>query len=258
MKESDTRDIIPADFVRRMKFYLTSPQPCPYLPGKSERKVFANLAVDGAVGLNDSLTRSGFRRSQTIAYRPACKSCGACRSVRIDFAAFNMSRRWRRVLARNADLVREANPARATREQFRLLKRYLDHRHPGGGMTDMEIRDYAGMVDASPVHTAVFEYRSRADVKPGNDGVLQATALTDVLRDGLSMVYSFYRPELAERSVGSFMVLDHVRFAAELGLPYVYLGYWVRGSEKMDYKSDFMPLEVFDGETWRPLREDEI
>jgi arginine-tRNA-protein transferase len=258
MKETDTREIIPPDFVRRMKFYLTSPQPCPYLPGKMERKVFANLAVDGAVGLNDSLTRSGFRRSQTIAYRPACKTCGACRSVRIDVAAFQMSRRWRRVLARNADLEREANPARATREQFRLLKRYLDQRHPGGGMTDMEIRDYAGMVDASPVHTAVFEYRNRLNGKPGDDGVLQAAALTDVLRDGLSMVYSFYRPELADRSIGSFMVLDHVRLALELGLPYVYLGYWVRGSEKMGYKADFTPLEVFDGESWRPLREEEI
>ena len=258
MKETDTREIIPPDFVRRMKFYLTSPQPCPYLPGRTERKVFANLAVDGAVDLNDSLTRSGFRRSQTIAYRPACKTCGACRSVRIDVAAFQMSRRWRRVLARNADLEREANLARATREQFRLLKRYLDRRHPEGGMTDMEIRDYAGMVDASPVHTAVFEYRNRLNGKPGDDGVLQAAALTDVLRDGLSMVYSFYRPELADRSVGSFMVLDHVRLAVELGLPYVYLGYWVRGSEKMGYKADFTPLEVFDGESWRPLREEEI
>ena len=258
MKETDTREIIPPDFVRRMKFYLTSPQPCPYLPGKMERKVFANLAVEDAVGLNDSLTRSGFRRSQTIAYRPACKTCGACRSVRIDVAAFQMSKRWRRVLARNADLEREANPARATREQFRLLKRYLDRRHPGGGMTDMEIRDYAGMVDASPVHTAVFEYRNRLNGKPGDDGVLQAAALTDVLRDGLSMVYSFYRPELADRSVGSFMVLDHVRLALELGLPYVYLGYWVRGSEKMGYKADFTPLEVFDGESWRPLLEEEI
>jgi arginine-tRNA-protein transferase len=260
MKETDTKDIIPPDFVRKMKFYLTSPQPCPYLPGKMERKVFANLAVDGAVNLNDSLTRSGFRRSQTIAYRPACKACGACRSVRIDVAAFKMNKRWRRVLAKNAMLERDPNPARATREQFRLLKKYLNDRHPGGGMTEMEIRDYAGMVDASPVRTVVFEYRNRLAPGAKDDGALslQAAALTDVLRDGLSMVYSFFRPELAERSVGSFMVLDHIRLASELGLPYVYLGYWVRGSEKMGYKSDFMPLEVFDGEVWRALREDEI
>src|SRR5262249_54550888 len=135
---------------------------------------------------------------------------------------------------------------------------YLNARHPGGGMTEMEIRDYAGMVDASPVQTVVFEYRNRVAPGAEDDGALQATALTDVLRDGLSMVYSFFRPELSERSVGSFMVLDHVRIAAELGLDYVYLGYWVRGSDKMGYKADFMPLEVFDGEKWRPLGEDEL
>jgi leucyl-tRNA---protein transferase len=258
MKETGAREIIPPDFVRKMKFYLTSPQPCPYLPGRMERKVFANLAVDGAVNLNDSLTRSGFRRSQTIAYRPACKTCGACRSVRIDVAAFQMSKRWKRVLAKNAMLEREPCHARGTREQFRLLKRYLNDRHPGGGMTEMEIRDYAGMVDASPVQTVVFEYRNRPAPKPEDDGSLQAAALTDVLRDGLSMVYSFYKPELGARSAGAFMVLDHIRLAAELGLPYVYLGYWVRGSEKMGYKSDFRPLQVFDGESWRALRDDEI
>jgi arginine-tRNA-protein transferase len=258
MKEADTKEIIPPDFVRKMKFYLTSPQPCPYLPGKMERKVFANLAVEGAVNLNDSLTRSGFRRSQTIAYRPACKACGACRSVRIDVAQFKMTKRWKRVLVKNAMLEREPTNARATREQFRLLKKYLNDRHPGGGMTEMEIRDYAGMVDASPVRTVVFEYRNA--VVPGQEdsGPLQAAALTDVLRDGLSMVYSFFRPDLTKRSVGAFMVLDHIRLATELGLPYVYLGYWVRGSEKMGYKSDFMPLEVFDGEEWRALREEEL
>jgi arginine-tRNA-protein transferase len=122
----------------------------------------------------------------------------------------------------------------------------------------MEIRDYAGMVDASPVQTVVFEYRNRVEADSEGDGALQAAALTDVLRDGLSMVYSFYRPELQERSVGSFMVLDHVRLASELGLPYVYLGYWVRGSDKMGYKADFQPLEVFDGDVWRPLQEGEL
>lgn len=257
MKEADSIQVVPQDFVRRMKFYLTSPQPCPYLPGQKERKVFANLAVEGAVNLNDSLTRSGFRRSQTIAYRPACETCNACRSVRIDVANFRWTKRWRRVLARNADLEREPCRARASREQFRLLKRYLTHRHPGGGMTEMELRDYAGMVDASPVRTVVFEYRNAAGADPDAEGELQAAALTDVLRDGLSMVYSFYRPERASHSLGAFMVLDHVRFARELGLPYVYLGYWVKNSAKMGYKADFAPLEVFDADAWRPLRDAE-
>jgi arginine-tRNA-protein transferase len=256
MKETDAIHIVPAEFIRRTKFYLTSAQPCPYLPGRKERKVFANLAVDGAVDLNDSLTRSGFRRSQTIAYRPACRGCHACRSVRVDVAKFAWSRRCRRVLSRNADIERQPSEARATREQYRLLKRYLNHRHPGGGMNDMDLRDFAGMVDTSPVRTLLLEYRMAAP--QGNDeGPLEAAALTDVLRDGLSMVYSFFRPEREGLSTGAFMILDHVRLAQELDLPYVYLGYWIKGSRKMAYKADFQPLEVFDGECWRPLAPEE-
>ncbi len=258
MKLAGPKDIVQPDFVRKMKFYITSPQPCPYLPEQMERKVFANLAVDDSVELHDSLTRSGFRRSQTIAYRPACKTCNACKSVRIDVANFEWTKRWRRVLKRNASLVREPRQAHASREQYRLLKRYLDERHPAGGMTDMDIRDYAGMVDASPVRTAVFEYRQLADEPTDHEAPLEAASLTDVLKDGLSMVYSFYRPELHNRSMGTFMILDHVRFAQELGLPYVYLGYWVRGSDKMGYKSDFMPFETYEGDEWRPITKDEV
>lgn len=258
MKEADTVQDMSADFVRKTKFYLTTAQSCPYLPGRRERKVFANLAVDGAVALNESLTRAGFRRSQSIAYRPACKACNACRSVRIDVKNFDWSKRWKRVVNRNADLLREPAPARATREQFRLLKRYLHDRHPEGGMTDMEIRDYAGMVDSSPVRTIVLEYRDKPEsADPDAEGQLHAAALTDVLSDGLSMVYSFYRPELQARSLGAFMILDHIRLAADLGLPFIYLGYWVKGSTKMGYKADFSPLEVFDGADWRRLEPSE-
>ncbi|MEM6625576.1 MAG: arginyltransferase [Pseudomonadota bacterium] len=256
MKENDALIFNPPEFARRLKFYLTSPQPCPYLPGKKERKVFANLAVDGAVSVNDSLTRSGFRRSQTIVYRPACASCSECRSVRIDVANFKWSKRWRRVANRSKDMVRSPRPAAASREQFRLLKKYLDHRHEDGGMTEMTLRDYAGMVDASPVRTVVFEYR--APPEPGEDeGKLIAAALTDVMRDGLSMVYSFFDPAFSDRSLGSFMILDHIRLAKELELPYVYLGYWVRGSEKMGYKAAFRPFEIFDGQDWRTVADNE-
>ncbi|MBI1340898.1 arginyltransferase [bacterium] len=252
MRETDRAQFTPPDFVRKTKFYLTSAQPCAYLPDQLERKVFANLAVDGAVGLNDQLTRSGFRRSQTIAYRPACQACSACRSVRIAVNKFEWTRRWRRVLRQNSALERTPRHAAATREQFRLLKRYLEHRHPDGGMTEMDLRDYVGMVDASPVRSVVFEYR-RASIDDADDPPLQAVALTDVLRDGLSMVYSFFRPEDEANSPGAFMVLDHVRFAAELGLPYVYLGYWVKASRKMGYKAQFGPLEVYADNVWRPL-----
>lgn len=253
MKEHDKTPEIPAAFARRLKFYLTTNQPCPYLPDREERKVFANLATEGSVSLNDSLTRSGFRRSQTIAYRPACVGCNACKSVRIDVAKFNWKRRWTKIENRNADLHRSPRRASASREQFRLLKRYLDTRHDDGGMNDMGLRDYVNMVDASPVRTVVFEYRD----KPAEDeGDLIAAALTDVLRDGLSMVYSFYQPEETRRSLGAYMILSHIRLAEELGLPYVYLGYWVNGSPKMGYKSDFQPLEVFSGDEWRPFDPD--
>jgi arginine-tRNA-protein transferase len=257
MKESEPRTTLPSDFIRRMKFYLTTPQPCPYLPEQTERKVFANLAVENAVNLHDSLTRSGFRRSQSIAYRPACLTCQACRSVRIDVRNFEFTRRRRRILSANADLHRSPHETEATREQFRLLKRYLDKRHAEGGMADMTYRDFSSMVGASPVRTVIFEYRSDK-AAPGSEPALEAAALTDVLRDGLSMVYSFFSPERSRQSPGAFLILDHVRLAAELGLPYVYLGYWVRGSAKMEYKSDYRPLEMLDGDDWRPVTDDDL
>ncbi len=253
MKEQDSTPDIPSAFARRLKFYLTTSQPCPYLPDREERKVFANLATEGAVSLNDSLTRTGFRRSQTIAYRPACQGCRACKSVRINVENFDWKRRWSRIEKRNLDLVRTPRRSSATREQYRLLKRYLDSRHDDGGMNDMGLRDYVNMVDASPVRTVVFEYRNQPT---DDESPLIAAALTDVLRDGLSMVYSFYMPDEERRSLGAYMILSHVRLAEELGLPFVYLGYWVNGSPKMGYKSDYQPLEVFNGESWRPFDPD--
>lgn len=256
MKENDSTFFIPPEVARSVRFHLTTAQPCPYLPGKKERKVFANLSANDAVELNDSLTRVGFRRSQIIAYRPACSACNACKSVRIDVRNFKWSKRWKRVLNRNDDLSRSPCPKTASNEQFRLLKRYLNSRHDDGGMNDMAMRDYIGMVDASPVRTVVFEYRQPPRFT-SDEGVLTATALTDVLRDGLSMVYSFFTPELQKRGLGSFMILDHIRLAQELDLPYVYLGYWVKGSDKMGYKTAYKPLEVCEHDVWRPLLDEE-
>ncbi len=256
MRENGSTFFIPPELARGVRFHLTSSQPCPYLPDQRERKVFANLAVNSAVELNDCLTRVGFRRSQIIAYRPACAACNACKSVRIDVKNFKWSKRWRRAEKRNEDLRRVPQRTSATREQFRLLKRYLTSRHEDGGMNEMEMRDYIGMVDASPVRTVVFEYRTEPQYA-SDEGELKAAALTDVLRDGLSMVYSFYDPDEIKRGMGAYMILNHVRLAAELDLPYVYLGYWVKGSDKMDYKAAYKPLEVCDGETWRPLLDEE-
>jgi arginyl-tRNA--protein-N-Asp/Glu arginylyltransferase len=235
---------------RLPQFFLTPGGPCPYLPGRIERKVFARLTGTLAQQLNEALTHSGFRRSQMIAYRPACDGCSACMSVRIVVNEFEPSRGQRRIQKRNTDVVRNVVKAEATREQFALLRTYLDSRHAGGGMSDMGLFDYVAMVEETPVDTHIVEYRRKADDAPGT---LMACALTDVLRDGLSMVYSFYHPGEDPRSLGTHMILDHIAEAKRRKLPYVYLGYWIEGSGKMEYKSRFKPIEALRVEGWTRL-----
>ena len=233
---------------RQLRFFMTSVAPCPYLPGKTERKVFATLPFSDGAHVNDELTIAGFRRSQNIAYRPACEACDACVSVRLPVPEFAFSRSQRKVLARNEDLSRSLVEAEATTEQFQLLRRYLTTRHPTGGMSDMGWLDYVAMVEDTAVRTHLIEYRLPST--DGGPGDLAAVTLTDLLKDGLSMVYSFYDPTMERRSLGRFAILDHVRQAALVGLPFVYLGYWVQGSAKMDYKADFRPMETLGKLGW--------
>ncbi len=235
------------------QFYLTSPTPCPYLPGREERKVFTHLVGRRAIALNDALTESGFRRSQTIAYRPACEECRACVSVRVLVSEFTLTRNMRRVLEANNDLVGAPLAARPTSEQYSLFRGYLDSRHSAGGMAEMNVLDYTMMVEDSHVETRLVEYRRRGPdtaINGRGAGQLLAACLTDVLTDGLSMVYSFYDHEHAERSPGTFMILDHIERARRLGLPYLYLGYWVEGSRKMAYKARYLPQERLGMEGW--------
>lgn len=233
---------------RQLRFFLTAPSPCPYLPGREERKVFAHLPLLDGAGVNDSLTQGGFRRSQNIAYRPACESCAACVSARLPALDYVFSRSERRVVARNDGLERHIVESEATIEQFDLLRRYLLSRHPGGGMADMTWPDYVAMVEDTAVRTHLVEYRLRPrDRGPGD---LVACVLVDQLSDGLSLVYSFFDPEYARNSLGSFIILDHVIQACLMGLPFVYLGYWVQGSDKMDYKARFSPIEVLRPTGW--------
>ncbi len=235
------------------QFFLTAPAPCPYLPGKAERKVFTHLVGERAGALNDILTQGGFRRSQNIAYRPACEACRSCISVRVLVDAFDMTRSFRRIKRANSDLVGHITTASPSSEQYSLFRAYLDSRHSEGGMADMSVLDYAMMVGDSYVDTQVIEYRFRGPdtaINGRGQGPLIATALTDVLADGLSMVYSFFEPDYADRSLGTFMILDHVVRARRMGLPYLYLGYWVEGSRKMGYKRRFGPQEHLGPRGW--------
>ena len=227
------------------QFYVTAPQPCPYLAGRMERKLFTALQGDNAPDLNDKLSKQGFRRSQNVLYRPSCAECSACMSARIDVSKFAATRSQRRVDKRAAYLSRRATSPWATEDQYDLFRKYLDGRHATGGMADMDMFEFAAMVEETPIRSRLFEYTDGLD--------LSAVCLTDILDDGLSMVYSFFDPELEKLSLGTYLILDHIKIAQELALPYIYLGYWVPGSPKMDYKANFKGLEVYRGGTWEPL-----
>lgn len=232
------------------EYYITAPSPCPYLEGRVERKVFAYLGGLQAPALNSMLSRRGFRRSQNIIYRPACDSCSACTPVRIVVGEFEFSRARRRTLRRNADLTRLIRGPKATSDQFSILRGYLDARHPDGGMAEMTVLDYASMVEETAVDTAIIEYRTTDHT--GRQTLL-AAALSDRLADGLSMVYSFFEPDEDARSLGTYMILDHIALARDLALSYVYLGYWVDGSPKMDYKRTYQPIERLTANGWARL-----
>lgn len=235
------------------QFFLTAPSPCPYIDGQFERKVFTHLVGEKARELNDLLTQGGFRRSQNIAYRPACETCRACVSVRILAGEFKLTRSMRRVIQRNEDLVGGIHDAEPSTEQYALFRSYLDARHRRGGMSDMTVLDYAMMVEDTHVDTKVVEYRRRGPdtfITGRGEGELIAVALTDRMSDGLSMVYSYYNPDMEDRSLGTFMILDHIARARAAGLPHVYLGYWVNGSRKMDYKVRFTPQEHLGPKGW--------
>lgn len=238
------------------QFYVTAPQPCPYLEGRMERKLFTALQGEGAERLNDALSKQGFRRSQNVLYRPSCAECSACLSARIRVADFEPTKSQRRVIRRNAHLDRRATSPWATEEQFALFRTYLDSRHATGGMADMDLFEFAAMVEETPIRSRLIEYTDPA-TQGDRFGGLKAVCLTDLLDDGLSMVYSFFDPTRDRDSLGTYLILDHVALALELGLPYVYLGYWVPESRKMAYKSSYRPAEVLLRGQWRPLGEDE-
>ncbi|OAN50820.1 arginyltransferase [Paramagnetospirillum marisnigri] len=227
-------------------FFTTAPLPCPYLSGRLERKIVTELNGSDADALHEALSRAGFRRSHSIAYTPACPGCSACIPVRILVDSFQPNRTMRRIARVNAELSATVVPAKATAEQFRLFARYQESRHSGGDMAQMGFYDYRSMVEDSPVDTFLVEFRQP-------DATLTAVCLADRIGDGLSAVYSFFEPDLAAHSLGTLVVLWLVGEAQRLGLPHLYLGYWIEESRKMSYKTRFQPLEAFGPDGWRPL-----
>lgn len=239
------------------QFYLTPPAPCPYLPDRTERKVFTKLSGPLSRQIHESLARVGFRRSQNIAYRPACDGCSACTSVRVQVDDFTLSRTFRRTMAANADLSVQAVDPLAMEEHYYLLKSYLGERHAGGGMASMGVLDFVSMVEDTTIDTQIVEYRLPPE--PGAAvGALAACALTDLMSDGLSMVYSFFDPAHPTRSgLGTFIIMDHIRQAAAAALDYVYLGYWIEGCERMSYKTRFRPIERLTTRGWKSVEASE-
>ncbi|MES2987960.1 MAG: arginyltransferase [Pseudomonadota bacterium] len=238
------------------RFFVTSPSPCPYLPGKQERKIFTELAGQHAGELNDALGRIGFRRSQSVAYRPSCAGCTACVSVRVVAEQFEPNSTQRKLIRRHADLEITACKPWATEEQFALLQRYLAKRHPGGGMAAMDENDYADMVEQSPVSSYVIEYREPS--VNGERGKLVGACITDQQADGLSMIYSFFDADEDTRSgLGNYIIMEHIMRSRAAGLPYVYLGYWVKGSERMAYKTRYRPIEVLGPNGWSLLEDED-
>lgn len=230
-------------------FYVTKPVPCPYIEGLVEQKIFTELHFHNATALNELLSQQGFRRSQNIIYRPACENCSKCISVRIPVAKFNFSQSMRRILRRNAHLERRILSPRATYEHYGLFNRYLKARHAQSDMVAMDYGEYRAMVEDSPISTAIIEYRD-----PQSENITpELVCLTDELRNGFSLVYSFFDPACQKNSLGSYAILDHIRLAEKNAGHYIYLGYWIKGAPHMKYKERFQPLEGYWGDKWVAL-----
>lgn len=232
-----------------LAFFATSPQPCPYLPDRFERRLVTDLARRDAVAVHDALSQAGFRRSHTLAYAPICQGCQACVPVRVDAKAFSPGRTLRKVLARNADLTLAEAPPAATQEQYRLFVAYQNNRHDQGEMAKMGFPDYQALIEQTPVRTLLLEAR-------GADGSLAAVAIFDVVSDGLSAVYSFYNADEPRRSLGTFLIMQLLEKTRAAGLDYLYLGFWIAETTKMAYKTRFRPLQAYSGDGWQAIDPD--
>lgn len=230
-----------------LQFYATSPYTCSYLPDEQARSQVATPPHLITAEVYSTLVRSGFRRSGVFTYRPRCDTCQACVPVRLPVADFTPSRTQNRIWKQHADLVSRELPLRFDPEHYQLYLRYQNARHAGGGMDQDNREQYEHFLLQSRVDTRLIEFRDH--------GRLCMVSLIDVLTDGLSSVYTFYDPDAVKTSYGTYNILWQITQCAELGLPYLYLGYWIRNCRKMSYKSAFRPIEGLVDEHWQILDE---
>lgn len=226
--------------------YLSLPHACSYLPGRMATTLFVDPHHLMTPELHARFTRHGFRRSGDLVYRPHCPDCAACLSARIPVASFQPSRGQRRAWKRNGDVRVIAREPVFDEQHYALYLRYQEARHPGSGMSNPSPERYLHFLVGRGVRTVFYELRAGPD--------LLGVAVVDCLPDALSAVYTFYDPSLTERSLGVYAVLWQIQHARELSLPWVYLGYWIKNSVKMNYKSRFRPLEIYHQGRWSLLR----